>query len=361
MSVSLVTIADDLTGAIESAVPFAGGRDGAIVAVNIDGIAQALSSGRPVLSINTASRDQSQSQACGRVEAAWHAVRGEAPAIVFKKIDSRLKGHVGAESATLARLAGRSRVIACPAVPDNGRFVEEGRVVGAGIDSPLPIAERFAGFELPLQIVDCDGPDALAALAETVVAAPATVLPVGARGFAQALAAIMAQTGHPAHIPTVSLPMLMVIGSRDAITATQIDRLREDVAQAVVIEAPGGDAGAAEPGPEDVVVLMATATPGSSDPETVAARLARAAAGWIGQGRFQTILCCGGDIAGAVCGELGIACLVPEGEVLPGIPVSTGQGVGGTFTIITKSGGFGDPDALVRIAALASAPREQAA
>lgn len=124
MSVALVMIADDFTGVLDSTAPFAAAGIEAAVAVDLNGIQSALSSGKEIVAINADSRKCSE-DACRRVEAAWRAVAPGRPAMGFKKIDFRINGHIAAESRALARLAGRTRGAVCPAVPENGRLAEQ--------------------------------------------------------------------------------------------------------------------------------------------------------------------------------------------------------------------------------------------
>jgi uncharacterized protein YgbK (DUF1537 family) len=59
----------------------------------------------------------------------------------------------------------------------------------------------------------------------------------------------------------------------------------------------------------------------------------------------------GGDTATLVCEALGVQGIDLKGEILPGLP--WGVAVGGVIDglpIATKSGGFGGPDALLRVA-----------
>jgi uncharacterized protein YgbK (DUF1537 family) len=80
----------------------------------------------------------------------------------------------------------------------------------------------------------------------------------------------------------------------------------------------------------------------------VAARLAGRHAG--------TLLACGGETADAVLGALGVGVLRLDGEILPGVPVSTMLVGGRPMQLVTKSGGFGGPDALVSVLDAAGPP-----
>src|SRR5207244_2052723 len=102
------------------------------------------------------------------------------------------------------------------------------------------------------------------------------------------------------------------------------------------------------------LALLATSRPPSSESRTSddpdpARALASAALPLLDQRVVTGLVLTGGDTAAAVCRALGAECLELGGEVLPGMP--TGTLLGGRrpgLRIVTKSGGFGPPDALVR-------------
>ena len=57
----------------------------------------------------------------------------------------------------------------------------------------------------------------------------------------------------------------------------------------------------------------------------------------------------GGDVASAVCRELGVRAIDLFGEVQPGIPYGVLRSLGAdNLPVVTKAGGFGDADALVK-------------
>jgi 4-hydroxythreonine-4-phosphate dehydrogenase len=66
-------------------------------------------------------------------------------------------------------------------------------------------------------------------------------------------------------------------------------------------------------------------------------------------GRYDALVVFGGDTARAVLEELGAPRLEPLGEVLPGVPVSALPFAGRELPLVTKAGGFGEPDVVDRI------------
>lgn len=64
----------------------------------------------------------------------------------------------------------------------------------------------------------------------------------------------------------------------------------------------------------------------------------------------RALILSGGDTASFICKKLGCKGIKLEDEIVPGIPV--GRFVGGRFDgiyAVTKSGGFGSPDALDKV------------
>ena len=104
--------------------------------------------------------------------------------------------------------------------------------------------------------------------------------------------------------------------------------------------APDGHAGvSAAPG-----VTLVQAVPGAgASGQQVAAALAQTVAA-AARGAASLVLT-GGATAEAVLDVLDVSVLDLLGEVQPGLPLSGGGG----WRIVTKSGGFGDADALVRL------------
>jgi uncharacterized protein YgbK (DUF1537 family) len=80
------------------------------------------------------------------------------------------------------------------------------------------------------------------------------------------------------------------------------------------------------------------------------ARFGRSIADLLRDGGFNTVLLTGGETAQSVLAELGVSCLEVLGEVLPGIPVTRATLGDRSLTILTKSGGFGAPQDILRLA-----------
>lgn len=348
----IIIIADDLTGALDSAAPFAARGLHVRVALGVEAVGEAASAAPDVLAIDTRSRALAAQLAAERIEAAWHAAKPLSPCVVMKKVDSRLKGEVAAETAALLAASGRSSAIACPAVPEQGRTVMGGQLAGRGIDSPITVADRFDG--LPCKCPDAADASDLEAIAGAILAAPGRIVAVGARGLAAALASLVAGAPNDTRLSPPALPMVIAIGSADPITGVQIEQLRRDCPQVREIVPTALRA------PRDSVVLLRAAWHAEADATELIMRFGREAAALVRAVSARTLFCSGGDTAAAVMDALDARQLIVKHELCAGIPVARVEGID-ELRLITKSGGFGDSGVLSRIVSRAIAGLGQVA
>ncbi|MCB1491623.1 MAG: four-carbon acid sugar kinase family protein, partial [Rhodobiaceae bacterium] len=169
----LAIIADDLTGALDAAAPFAASRGGVVVATHPAALDAALARTPDIVSISTRSREIAPEVARDIVAGVLAALPPGTP--VLKKIDSRMKGNIAAELEAF----GEGPKLVIPAIPDLGRVVRDGALVGFGADEPIPIRPalgRFADNAIVPDIADA------ADIAWAVAAAPSGTVFVGARG-----------------------------------------------------------------------------------------------------------------------------------------------------------------------------------
>ncbi|WP_319773402.1 four-carbon acid sugar kinase family protein [Breoghania sp.] len=338
----LLIIADDLTGALDSSVAFARHGFRVLCALSPERLSDALAEAPDVISVSTNSRELAEKEAIRRLEDILSGAREDCAfrnAIIFKKVDSRLKGHVRAE---LAVLAGRSEgMLVCPAIPRLGRLVKNGAVCGAGVDTPIDIA-KTTGCQ-PSAVPEATSDADIDAALEAALADDGQLpLLVGAAGLAQAVARRFAKTPLQPEIATLPAPALFAIGSRDPVTVAQMTDLDG-------LAAPNGHVPeTAETGEEPEIIQM---TAGHETIDSVAAGTAFAAgiAARLQRRPPRALLACGGETAAAIAHRIGCGLVEVDGEVLPGLPVSRMlDGMPG-LTFITKSGGFGEADTLVKL------------
>ena len=337
MPPDVLIIADDLTGALDSSVAFAGPGRSVLVARKPDAIPALLRQSPDVLAVNTASRECDAEEAEKRMAAALaHLPLADIP-IIMKKVDSRLKGNIAAEMGALRATLGTRRIIAAPAIPTMGRRVTGGMLSGDGIAAPIDVASRI---EVSAEIPDVENDRDMDGLVRSV--GPGALW-VGARGLAFALARA---AGHPEQRPFRLAPPLMIVnGSRDPITMAQIERLR---ALTSVLEAPdGGVPATAETGLPRAVSICNGG--GGLSGEAAGARFCDGVSRLLHPLRPRSLLVAGGESCNGILDRLDIRSLQVTAELRPGLPVSHAAAPWGNLQLVTKSGGFGTPSLLAEI------------
>jgi uncharacterized protein YgbK (DUF1537 family) len=156
MTLSALVVADDLTGAMDTGHEFAARGHPTTVTIRADGT-------RPesgILVVNTDSRYLPAASARAAVE---RVVRDVPAEVVYKKIDSTLRGNLTAEVDAALDATGADCAVVAPAFPANGRLTAcgfhlvEGTLVtdtAAGRDPDKPVASAH----LPTLLADADRP-----------------------------------------------------------------------------------------------------------------------------------------------------------------------------------------------------------
>jgi len=389
---SVAIVADDLTGALDTAAPFASHGLDTWLTLPPDLVSRGIDAGAEVVALTTESRHLAADQAANRVEATLHGLAVLQPAIVFKKIDSILRGNVGAEVAAALRTTGRRHAIIAPAVPSQNRTMRGGTVYVNGVRLPAHIdggeAESPESAHLPdllqragclqihlvpagrwptpvdepglhVYVVDAESEADLDRVAQFTVRRSPEVLPVGAMGLGRALARAVGQRVSPQNLNIRPGVLLFVVGSRREASAAQIEALR--VAGAVEIEIPTGpeldldlllERLSPQHGTSLLVVRPALTTLSGVSAQMVASRLGRAAAAIVQRIGVSALVMAGGDTAAACLDCFGAACLHVLGELHDGIAHGTFRAGPRSMPFFTKSGSFGRPDTWTRLAAL---------
>lgn len=131
-------VADDLTGACDSGVEFVPGCDSVLVVVESESEAPVgLRAGAIVY--NTQSRNLPPEVAYERVFAATKRCLSSGANLIFKKVDSALRGNFGAEIGAVMDATAASIAFVLPAIPEAGRETIGGVQSVGGV----PVAEGF--------------------------------------------------------------------------------------------------------------------------------------------------------------------------------------------------------------------------
>ncbi|BDG70443.1 four-carbon acid sugar kinase family protein [Roseomonas fluvialis] len=344
-------IADDLTGALDSAAELTG-LCGA-VPVRWHDVAPTGS-----VAIDAGTREASRDAAVARLRTVAPALRGGD--IAFKKIDSLLRGHVAAELAACMAAAPWRHVVLAPAFPAQGRIMRGGRVLARQSDASFaPVApdlatlltveglqvlrgDPFAPLPPGLAVFDADQDADLARIVDLGRRADGPVLWCGSGGLARALAGTSAASVDTA----LRGPVLGLFGSDQVATARQLAACG---ASSIAIGA--GDDTAAVACRLDTIgaAMVRVLLPDGLDRAEAARRIAATLAGLTRRlPRPGTLVAAGGETLRAICDALGAGGLDAVGIVQPGVPRSVMRGgAWDGVPVVSKSGAFGG-DALWR-------------
>jgi uncharacterized protein YgbK (DUF1537 family) len=381
-------IADDLTGALDVAGPFASRGQPTFVVVNDEGCPPEQFAGAAVVSIHSASRHLPAVDAAQRIRDIVARLCTPAGEICIKKIDSTLRGNVAAETLAAMHALGRANAIIVPAFPAQGRTVAGGMVHVDGVPlprtgfardalSPPPLVPldqvfRAAAHQAQVERVGPDGPFELARpgedlrvfvvdsatdadLVRTVQALDGRLgqcLLVGSAGIAAAVAsACLAQAAHLER-PRAVGQVLVTVGSRAEQSARQVAALAAHPG-AQLFSAPNGevDGEALLRSSASTLILLATAGAGgeAGDAHEVARLLAGSAVRVLRNRPVEALVATGGDTAVAILEALGRRALQVVGDLLPGIPYCRLDLDGRHLWLVTKAGGFGNSETLVQV------------
>jgi uncharacterized protein YgbK (DUF1537 family) len=363
-------LADDLTGALDSAAAFTGD-----VPVYLDAApADEAPGGAPVAVVATATRDVTLD---ALPDLLAPSIRWLAEATVaFKKVDSLLRGNSCAESAYVARAGAFDTLVFAPAFPAQRRLTLDGRhwVVPAGkaLAQREPIgtgriADAFAVLGLPVAgsddvtgrprvaIPDVGSDDDLARIAVgSVGPSPTKTLWCGSAGLAHAIAAAHGLAAPPDRVePTAAGrgPVLVISASHHPVVRKQWGVLKG--AERGALMASHGQPAALRAAframghPFDFALFDLSPTR-TLPPADAAALLARQLGAIVAEApRPGTLVVVGGDTLRALCRAAAASALVACPALRPGWGCA--RLVGGTWDGVrchTRSGAFGDPDDL---------------
>lgn len=377
----LFIIADDFTGALDTGVQFAAHGAATRVVTRLDG-GFALE-GVQVLVLDAETRHLPAEEAYRVVHEAVSAAREAEVPYIYKKTDSGLRGNVGAELAAAMDALGVEGMPFIPELPSMHRVARGGvyyvdgvpvadSVFGRDPFEPVtsssigdiiarqtdkPVSVLGPGRGVPLMGIgayDAETDEDLSRIGEEL-GLKGLRLSAGCAGFAAVLAGMLGLRGEPPRIPALPRSFFMVCGSINPVTRAQVVRAAEAgftrVWMGGVLDGPASPRMILDANRqlEDVAVL-----PGE-DRLRVSEELASAAKGFLDRGLNATLMCVGGDTLMALMRAVGVSALTPvcemdKGVVLTSFDYAPAGGAQRTYYIMAKSGGFGDPGLLCRLA-----------
>ncbi|MFC5384833.1 four-carbon acid sugar kinase family protein [Aquamicrobium segne] len=335
---TLRLIADDMTGALDAAAPFASTQTPVRVLLSLK------QPGNYPAAFSTESRDLPEEEARKRVAAAFQELQAgsDENTLWFKKVDSVLRGNSLVETLEMAQAGQFSHCLFAPAFPEMGRITRAGQqfirsASGEWVVAPAGnLHKAFAALipaiapGLDITIPDSETPEQLQAAALGQRGQP-HMLWAGSRGLAQALC--------PA-TPFLKVPRigLFILGTSHPATRAQVQALAG-------LTMPAPKEGAFTP--DGQAPLLLDPVPYSRDGKETRSYIERALERLSPPRDDSAIFITGGDSLTTVLAALHAEALDCLGEIGPGLPLSrlVGGRLSGTV-IVTKSGGFGAPDLL---------------
>ena len=262
MTIRLLIIADDFTGALDTGVQFA--ACGASTRV-ITGQASSLDAYRntcEVLVVDAETRHLTPEDAYRIVERVVSQAVDLGISHIYKKTDSALRGNIGAELTALRNASGCPRLPFLPAFPQMGRTTEQGIHYISGV----PVSESVFGQDPFEPVVHSRVADVIAEQSSAAVSSlPAMdtgdtvreqegilvfdavsvedlektgwmlleqdglTIMAGCAGFGSVLPKILnLGTGKPATIPKLDPNFLVICGSVNPITVAQCDHAEQE-------------------------------------------------------------------------------------------------------------------------------------
>ena len=402
----IAIVADDLTGALDAAVPFA--APGMRVSVALEPGAASKDADASASCVE--SRHLTAAAAYEVVRDALEAARSSGARVLFKKADSALRGNIGAELEALRDASGAEVIHFVPAFPAAGRVTRGGIQLVKGVpvaespfgqdplnpvthsdiaqiiamQSDLPVAVVPTGSSLPagfrgIAVYDAADQEDIDAIAASLLARDEPLAMAGSSGLSRAIAGALGARC-ASEVPGCSDSLLVMCGSGNPASRAQCAHARAVASGVEVPQSAMTDTswleGAGYPAFKRTVaqacshggplVLIDASAP---VPASAAAQLGIAASelrtrisDQLGslfsrltrEIRPSAVMVMGGDALAAYLRDLGIVALEPFAEPAPGVVASRVSVDGHGMVLVSKSGAFGDERLFADLAELLS-------
>ena len=390
MHLRVLVLADDLTGACDAGVQFA--EDGLSTLILTRPMGR-FHGGCDVLVVNTETRKLDVYEAYKRVKEVSEIFKSSFEAY-YKKVDSTMRGHVGAEVEAMLEGLGLRAAVMSPAYPENGRVVLGGHLFvngepldktefmeheGAGSYIPHIIGREVGGkvacIDLSLMrrgvdavrdkvrelihggvriiVADAASRGDLKTIVEACSGVDDGLLLCGSAGLARELAN---------HIAGGLGGVLVVSGSLKKETLEQIGEAERKLPMRAFKLSPGEiregkpsglllDSLLKELKLRGIAALTSALSRGDEIPgagEAARKTLSRTVRRILMEVKLSHLVIIGGDTAASILSEMQVHSLKPLREVGEGIPLNViPHGRWRGLKVVTKAGGFGSAEALL--------------
>lgn len=403
-----LVIADDFTGALDTGIQFAKNGIQTQILLDYENALEKFNKNVQVIVIDSETRHMPPEKAGEKIEKIILSARENDVDMVYKKTDSALRGNIGSELSALLGASGEKALFYIPAFPKVGRTTQN----GVQYIDHVPVSESVFGRD-PFEPVNCSYiPDIIASQSKVnvrvvrkgelerrffmspeptiyVVDAEKTgdlqkiagkvksmnvKLLAGCAGFAEFLPVLWEEEGWDQKLEKTD-GLIVISGSMNPITIRQIRKARkqgvpcftldetqrtwEEYGKSIkfleflrelektykeekrmIIEA--SDSFNEEKGSRSFSEVRAGR-------QQVAANMAEIANGLVQKGIKGVYVIIGGDTLEAIMKRVGCKKIIPLKELMPGVVYSKVYSESGELSVISKSGGLGEEDVLVRL------------
>jgi len=417
-------IADDLTGANDTGVQFSKKGYNTIVSILEESGDIIIPHETDVLVIDTETREVDVKTACQRVRNVLKKLNFSDKDIFYKKVDSTLRGCIGAELEEMINILEKDICVFTPTFPAQQRITIGGYLIVNG--KPLGLSKYYSGdlkageaslisfllkqqTSLPIAridfidvikgqeaifeklnklyqegnkiiIVDATEEMHLKDIFNSINRFEGSVLYAGSAGLANYFPkSYNKNRSFKLNMEKNKGPVLIVGGSRNPITKSQINHLKGEIDffdlnidieeiwsnRKTILEHFLTESITVIKNGQHLVIRT---NPFYNDKENINKKLMQKhnlsfreleliirkflgelTAEIVRNSSARNIILTGGDIALGVCSALGIQNLNIVDELLPGIPLSTANLKNINLKIVTKAGGFGEKDTLFKL------------
>ena len=399
----IIIIADDLTGANDTGVQYV--KNGYSTVVKIADeceMSSQIFNNSDVVVINTDTRQIESQDAYDKVYSLAKEISElDNVDYIYKKVDSLMRGNPAPELEAILDATGADIAFVASAFPDNGRIVTDGtlmmpdnkhvditnifntetkrKAIGVRLFQIREGAERLGGFlrgqiekGANIFVFDTVSNEDLAVISDAAMLIEnCKKVFCGSAGLAQQLG------GKKKSGIKCDGTALIVVGSRNAATAHQVVKIRETTSCPVVIV---DSKSVVDEGHEKTVVdavektkelfqsgekLVIVAIDSLFEEYKMVLRenvtdakkslIIAQSLGEIVKRVYNdikpiTIVATGGDTAFQICDSLGSIGMELTDEIVPGVPIGIlKEGMADGSGMVTKSGGFGEDDTLIRV------------
>lgn len=408
--IKLLIISDDFTGALDTGVQFAARGAATIVVTDLNYDFRSIEKTAEVLVMVAETRHLQPQEAYEIVYSTVHRAIQAGIAYIYKKTDSALRGNIGSELTALMDATGVDAIPFFPAFPKLGRVTREGihyidgvpvaqtvfgqdpfepimdsavaDILGQQTNVPVLIHSRNEVYEISnpgIQVFDAETDADLKHVGRELEPKRLRFC-AGCAGFAAVLADMLNLKGPAPKIPKLEDTLFIACGSVNPVTISQMKAAQEqgfphvNLNPVQKLESRWLDS---KPAVECVRQWLAQASAKKrfildvNDPEgcedtdiyarehnltteqlrvQISDNLAALIKRMLDEGLKATLLCTGGDTLMALMQAIDVSALTPICEMETGVVLSEFIYKEKTYYIISKSGGFGDQDLLIKLA-----------